>query len=83
MEANAYLIDFMFHGFPSENYDPGGGCKKSMNIIKNSMNIINFQSCVTTTQIGACICSAGARPLFFFFFFLQTAKNQTRRIRET
>ena len=20
-----YLIDFMFHGFPSENCDPGGG----------------------------------------------------------
>ena len=29
-----------------------GKKKRSMNIIKNSMNIINFQSCVTTTQIG-------------------------------
>ena len=76
-----YLIDFMFHGFPSENCDPGGGDKKKkkQNIIKSSMNIINEQSCVTTTQIGARMHAQERAPPFFF----ANCKNQTRRIRET
>ena len=37
-----YLIDYMFHGSPSTNFDQGGRPKKkkSMNIIKK--NFLNF-----------------------------------------
>ena len=46
----------------------------SMNIIKISMNIINFLHRVKLRHNDANWCSyacAGVRPLFFFFFFFQ------------
>ena len=59
-----YLIDFMFHGFPSKNYDPGGRLKKARISLKN----INFLPRAKLHHDDANRCSyacAGARPFFF------------------